>query len=359
MGLVEELRSLLGDESARSHQLLGEDLALLPGAAVARAGEAYALALERSVAPALRAGFEREQAALLGEAHAMLRRWNRSLHGRVRGYLELARRCRFAYPWPVAAILGICQVLEGMARSRLYGLAGAVAEKLGVRAREALGPGLAKVGEIVTRASRAGALGLLADGGDDALRRTNRGIFADSVPTVLWGLRAGALRAAGDDALAGALLDGPLPPVFDGECRALAAGLAAGLAGAAGPDRFAALAALTRRHFAREQAIFTHHLGALPTRPEPWLWRRAAALRALPAPVVERGRGGARLVFRPFRLPDGFDLRAHAPRVAALTAAFIDPVVASPASYRVAAEYVVERFGRPEDRALLPAGGAT
>src|SRR5688572_30760672 len=79
--LVEALSELLG-RPAKSFQLMGEDLALVPGARLAAATEAYRAGLTR-VPAALRERFEAEQAALLRESHAMLVRHNRSVHGRL------------------------------------------------------------------------------------------------------------------------------------------------------------------------------------------------------------------------------------------------------------------------------------
>src|SRR4051794_10478568 len=112
MSLVDGLGELLGAPCA-SFQLMGEDLAILPGARLRAAADAYEAGLQRLPA-ALRAPFERAQQDWLGEAHGFLRRYNRSLDTRLRGYLALGRRLGFAYPWPVVAMLGICQVMTGL-----------------------------------------------------------------------------------------------------------------------------------------------------------------------------------------------------------------------------------------------------
>jgi len=320
--LVESLAELL-DGPAHSFQLMGEDLALLPGARLRAAAASYEEALAR-IPASLRDPFEREQAAVLREAHGFLRKHNRTVHTRLAGYLEPGRRCDFEYPWPVVAMLGICQVLSGLHRNRLYGLFVPAAQRIGYP-----------------------ALAHLVEGTDDALRRTNRGIFADSVPLVLLVLHAQALRARGQAELAAALLEGPLPPVLDQESRALARGLFDGLAEPDRARRFAGLAALTLRHFGREQAIFTHHLGprSARRRRDPPLLARLFALESVPAPVVEQGRRGRRVVFRPFALPPGFDVRDHAARVAAFGRAFVSSVTSDPDDYRAAVRYVIERFG--------------
>jgi hypothetical protein len=246
-------------------------------------------------------------------------RYNRSLHARIAGYQALAREVELRYPWPVVAVLGICQVQEGLRRNGLYRLWGAVLARVGSRVLERF-----------------------VDGAEDVLLRTNRGIFADSVPTVLWGLRAHRLRSSGQAALGDALLCGPLPPIFDEESRTIARELAEGLAVADEAERFSRLAVLTRRHFAREQAIFTYHIGRVSPR-EPQLVRRLTVQRAVSAPRIERGKRGPKVVFSSFALPPGFDLRAHGPRVEAFQRAFVDPVIGDLADYRVAAAYVQDR----------------
>ena len=323
--LLAPLRRALPGAAAESFQLMGEDLILVTGSDLQAAAERYESELARIPAE-LRERLEREQRQFAGEAHGWLRRYNRNVHTRLAGYLSLGFRMRFAYPWPVVAMIGICQVLGGFSRARFYGLVGAAAGRLRYRRLEEL-----------------------AEATDDIMRRTNRGIFADSVPTVLYALRAADLVAAGDP-LGRALLDGPLPPVFDEESRALAAELASGLAVADPARRFDALAALTLRHFAREQAIFSHHMGAAragaPTPATGWA-ARMTGLRELPAPVVVRGRRRAPVVdFRPFRLPPGFDMRDHEARVRELGRAFVRPITGSVADYRAAVGYVVRRFDR-------------
>jgi hypothetical protein len=329
MGLIDTMRDALAGDAA-SFQLMGEDLTLVTGASLRAAAAEHEAGLAAMEAP-LRARFEAEQAALLTEAHAWLRRHNTSVRGRVAGYVALGRACDFVYPWPVIAVLGICQVMEGMQRNRLHGLIAPVLERLGVP-----------------------ALASLVDRSDDVLRRTNRGIFADSVPTVLLGLRAHRLRACGDAALADALLRGPLPPIFDEESRALAIGIDRGLGVADEADRFAALAELTLRHFAREQAIFTHHMGTrsreragsrAPNGAAAALMRRLTAVHAVPAPVVVRGASGRRVEFHRFALPVGFEMRDHDARVAQFGRAFVTSVTADREDYAAATRHVLARFG--------------
>ena len=316
--LIDALRRRLGDAGAQSFQLFGEDLLALSGGDLAEAAAAWRAALER-VDPALRARVEEELASLQQQALGFLRKYNRSVHGRLAGYVEIGRRCRFAYPWPVVAILGIEQVMEGMRHNRVYGIVGEAARRVGWR-----------------------ALAQLTDGSEDVLRRTNRGIFADSLPTVMLALRADALRRKGEAALAGALLDGPLPPTFDDECRALARALYDGLAIEEPGERFATLSRLTVRHFAREQAIFTHQIGPPPSRPQPAVLRRLLAIRAVPAPIID----GTRVKLAPFSLPAGFDMRDHGARVSLFGRAFVDSITRSTGEYKIAAAHVVARWGR-------------
>jgi hypothetical protein len=166
------------------------------------------------------------------------------------------------------------------------------------------------------------------------------------LPTVLLALRAHALRDAGEAAVAEALLDGPLPPTFDEECRALARALYDGLGVRDGAGRFLALSRLTSRHFAREQAIFSYQIGPPPSREQPRVIRRLLAIRAVPAPVIADGR----VTLAPFALPAGFDLRDHGARVALFGRAFVDSVTRSVGDYRSAAAHVVARYGRKSER---------
>jgi hypothetical protein len=328
--LLDELRSLLGRNDTLSFQLMGEDLVVLSGARLRRAAEAYDAELERAVPPSLRAPLAREQAEVLGEAHEWLLSYNKSIHTRIQGYLALGRRCRFEYPWPVVAILGICQVLRSIQRVHLYGLVGAAAARAGY-----------------TRLLE------LAERSDDALRRTNRGIFADSAPTVLYALHCHALRAEGRADLASLLLTGPLPLSMDAETQRIAQALYDYLAIADDAQRFRALSELTLRHFAREQTIFSHHLGALrgerPRADRGGLLHRLFEVDSVPAPRVERGR----VVFRRFALPPGFVMRDHDARVAAFSDAFVRSITQSLSDYRVAVDYVLGRFGDPDEVADL------
>lgn len=321
-GLIDALRAVLGDDDAPSFRLAGEDLAALSGARLQAAAASWDDAFRRAVPAELRARARAVHEEHAAEAHGWLRRWNRSVERRVRGYVALGRLFDFAYPWPVVAILGIAQVSGALSRSRLHGLLALPLARTGL-------PQLARI----------------VDAGDDVLRRTNRGIFADSVPVVLWGLRLHALRTAGEGALADALLEAPPPPTMDEECVALARGLAQGLGERDPAARFRALAELTLRHFGREQEIFSFHLGRARPEREGWLARRLALVSTVPAPRLQ-GQGAARhVVFAPFRLPSSFDVRDHGARVAAFGDAFVRSVTGSPEDYAIAVRFVVDRWG--------------
>jgi hypothetical protein len=317
--LLDELRALLGDDRAASFRLMGEELVLLSGDRLKNAAAAWEADLERRVPLADRPAVLREQASALVEAREWLTSYNKSVHTRIRGYLALGQRCHFEYPWPVVAILGICEVLRSIRRVHFFGLLGAAASRFGYRQLEEL-----------------------AERSDDVLRRTNRGIFADSAPTVLYALHCDALRAAGKTELAHRLIEAPLPLAMDADSRRIAGALYEGLAIADDELRFRALSELTLVHFEREQSIFSHHLGGPSRRSGP----KSAVTRlfesdSVPAPRIV----GGRLVFRDFALPSGFSMRDHEARVAAFSDAFVRSITGSRDDYRVAVDYVLRRFG--------------
>ncbi len=340
MSLSQLLRARLRDPQAASFQLQNEDLWLLSGADLSAAAGAYAEALERAVPGALRGRFEAEQRAFLSWAHGWLRRYNRDIHRRLEGYVALGRLCHFEYPWPVVAMLGLCAVLDGMSTMRLYGLLGRAAGRLGLPLIERVSEGL-----------------------DDVLRRTNRGIFADSVPLVLLAVRCHALRARGEAALAEALLTGPPPPLLDEHAQALARRLSLALAEEEPEARFHLLASLTEQQFAREQAVFTHQLGLRPGRQPAAYASTIEGLisnpRRVTAPSVANGWRGRRVVFRARPLPAGFDMRDHHRRVEVFSELFVRSVTACPGDYRAALTYSLGRFGGRGDRPRLdlPQGG--
>ena len=335
MALVDQLRKALDEPEAKSFRLMSDDLVRVDGARLRTAASEEAVELDAAMDAELRRAFDEEHDRAAREAHEWLLRHNGAIHSRIRGYLELGRRCRFQYPWPVVAILGLCQVLTGLRRVHWFGLVGPVASRLGYPALEEL-----------------------AEKSDDVLRRTNRAIFADSVPTVLFALRCDEHRGAGRPELAKALLDGPLPPIFDAESRQIVRGIYDGLAISDDEHRFASLAELTLRHFGREQSIYTFQMGGgsrgrKERRAAPSLLTRLFSPTTVSAPVVVRTPRGPRVRFRPFGLPPGFSMRDHAARVEAFGRAFVTSVTRNIEEYQAAVKYVVHRFGKPEERPAI------
>jgi hypothetical protein len=321
VSLLDEVRAALAQVDVPSFRLMGEDLVALGPDRLRRAADAHDAELERPVPPSLRDAVRDERTALSNEAHAFLTRFNSSIHNRIRGYVELGRRLDFEYPWPVVAILGITQVMRTLRTVHALGLAGSLLERVGY----------SRLAETAERT-------------DDVLRRTNRGIFSDSAPTVLFALRCHALRSDGRHDLARALLRGPSPVWMDDESRDIAFGLYDGLAIADPDARFRHMARLTERHFGREQAILSFHMGpgsSVRKRTKSWAARQLDP-RSVIAPRVRAGR----LELAPFRLPDGFEMRDHDARVKVFGEAFVKSVTTSPAEYRVARDWVVARFGK-------------
>ena len=319
--LIDALRARLGEPRAPSFRLMGEDLVLLTADDVRDAVEDQLAAIP----PELRAELLVEEADLAAESHRWLAKYNRSLYGRIAGYLELGERVAFRYPWPVVAILGIVQVLGGMDRARVYGLVGRAAARVGALASRL---GIARLANLDTYER-------LGDGSEDVLRRTNRGIFADSVPLVLRALRAEQLWREGRSEIAGGLLEGAAAVLWDRECTALCTAITEGLVLDDEPEQFRSLALATIAHFGREQQIFTHHIASKSRRKLP-------SARAIPAPVILDGK----LEFAPFALPEGFDVRDHDTRIELFSRAFVMSVTGSLADYRIATAYVKQRFGR-------------
>jgi hypothetical protein len=328
--LIDALRARLGDPAAPSFRLMGEDLALLTVEDLRAATERQIAAID----PALRDALVAEESALAAEAHRWLVKYNRSLYGRIAGYLALGERIEFRYPWPVVAILGIVQVLGGMDRARVYGLVGRAASRVGALASHASSRVGAFAAQTTRMAGKLDSYERLGDGSEDVLRRTNRGIFADSVPLVLRALRAEELMRANNHDLARGLLEGAAAVLWDRDCTALCTAIAEGLVLDDPAEQFRWLGLTTISHFGREQQIFTHHIASKSRRKLP-------AATSVPAPVVE----GGRLVFKPFALAQGFDFRDHDARVEAFARAFVMSVTGSRADYAVAMAYVKNRFG--------------
>ncbi len=329
MALIDSLRGPLRNPAAQSFVLWWDDLQLVGPEELGAALEEYRSATGK-LGPAQREFLVAAHNAFRREAHDFLKRHNHNVHRRVAGYLALGRRCQLLYPWPVVAVLGICQVIEGMKKNRGWAMLGDALGKLGTD-----------------------ALVRLSDNSEDLLRRTNRGIFADSVPTVLYALRALDHARRGEHELVNLLVHGPLPITFDEESRTILGELVEGLQVTDEETRFARLAKLTLRHFAREQAIFTYHLtshlASTPTgsseERRTSVASRLFRLSSVDAPAIERDRKGRRqLVFAEYELPRGFDIRDHDTRVTEFGRAFVSSVTASLADYRTACDYVHKRF---------------
>ncbi len=190
----------------------------------------------------------------------------------------------------------------------------------------------------------------------DVFRRTNRAIFADSVPTALLALRCCALRTTGDSELAEALLGGPFLPAMDAESRKLARGLYDALGIARGEERFRALADLTLSHFDREQAVFTAGMGALHSGEAPkWpaIKVRFTRLSSVDAPTARNGK----FRFARYDLPKDFDVRDHRARAEHFGRAFVGAITPSVAVYGVAVAEVKRRFGGGREVPSYPDGG--
>src|SRR5690606_10468111 len=163
--------------------------------------------------------------------------------------------------------------------------------------------------------------------------------------------RCHELRDRGRADLAQLLLTGPLPVLMDPETANVARSLWDGLAIAEEQQRFQALAELTLTHFAREQAIFSHHIGfgsessgqqrSAPRGLLSGALGRLLASDSVPAPRIVHGR----LKFERYQLPAGFVMRDHELRVREFSDAFVRSITGSISDYRVAVDYVIRRFG--------------
>ncbi len=100
MSLTDQLRRAIGEPEADSFQLMTEQLWTLTGADLLEAGKAWERELADVPEP-LRDEVLAEQRAWLVEAQTWLRKHNRSLYTRVRGYMLLGQACDWKYPWPV------------------------------------------------------------------------------------------------------------------------------------------------------------------------------------------------------------------------------------------------------------------
>jgi hypothetical protein len=314
--------SLLGRD-VPSFRLMGEDLVALSPDRLRHLADEYDAELERHVPPSLHDAVREERTDIAREAHELLSRYNTSIHTRVRGYVALGQRLDFEYPWPVVAVLGITQVMRTLHTVHLLGLAGSALERVGHT----------RLTETVERT-------------DDVLKRTNRCIFADSVPTVTFALRCHSLRREGRADVAQALLAGPRMPWMDGEAVGIATRLYEGLAVADPEERFRCLSDLTLTHFAREQAILSFHMGvrvsSSPPRPRKSWVARMLDPKSVYAPRIRNHT----LELAPFPLPDGFEMKNHERRVAVFGEAFVTSITRERHEYEVARDWVVGRFGK-------------
>jgi hypothetical protein len=326
MPLSDALLRAMQVDDASSFRLGGDGLWVLTGTDLRAAAREYDAALAR-LPIRLRPRVEEEQSAFALVAHRWLARYNHSLEDRLRGYVAIGRALGFEYPWPVVAVLGVLQVKGGVRRSEAIRLAGAALP----------------------------ALGDIGDWMQDVFRRTNRAIFADSVPTALLALRCCALRSQGDVALAEALLSGPFLPAMDVESRRLARELYEALGMSRGAERFRALAELTVRHFDREQAIFTAGMGAVRSGMGPaWspLKVRFTRLSSVDAPTARNGK----LRFARFALPKNFDVRDHRTRAEQFGRAFVGAITTTAEIYAVAVREVKRRFNGGQEVPRYPDG---
>ena len=86
--LIDALRLRLGAPGASSFQLMGEDLQILTVEDLRSALAAH----DAAIPDGLRAELLVEEATLAAEAHRWLKKFNRSLYGRIAGYLALGQR---------------------------------------------------------------------------------------------------------------------------------------------------------------------------------------------------------------------------------------------------------------------------
>jgi hypothetical protein len=181
----------------------------------------------------------------------------------------------------------------------------------------------------------------VSDRVSDVLRRTNRGIFFDSIPTTLYAAFVHQQHLSGDLAMADMLVDGPLPPLMDDESRGQVHRVASAFRIEDGEKRYRELCNITHEQFDREQAIFTWHLGAHRTQPPDSPPHPMNQPKSVLAPQIQ----ASQLTFKPHKLPSDFDMRDHGKRVRHFGEAFVSSVTSSPHNYQVAVEWVVNRYG--------------
>lgn len=314
MPLTDALKKSLGANDSSSFLLSSDELWLVTGADLRKAADEYDQALSR-VKPDLRKRLAEEHVELATASWKWLRRFNVSLEERLAGYSAMGRAFGWEYPWPAVAVLSMMTLRAGLRQSEAFRLAG-----MAVRP-------VLEVGDWL----------------QDVLRRSNRGMFADAIPTALWALRCHGLRQKGEGMVADALLDGPLPPAMDEECRSVLRNLDAALRLTNAGERFFALTRMTAKQLEREQAVITAHLGAQRNgrNPswEPWRFR-FTRMKKVEAPVI---RGG-KVSFEGFALPKDFEIRNHGQRTELFCKAFLEPLTGSIADFKVAVAEVARRY---------------
>jgi hypothetical protein len=321
MPLTDAMKRSLEPADASSFRLSSDELWLVTGADLKKAADEYEKAMSQ-VKPDLRKRVVDEHLELATASWKWLRKHNVSLEERLAGYSAMGRAFGWEYPWPAVAVLSTLTLRTGLRRSEAMRAAG-----LAVRP-------VLEVGDWL----------------QDVLRRSNRGMFADAIPTALWALRCHGLRQKGEGMVAEALLDGPLPPAMDEECRSVIRNLDASLRLESAQERFVALTNMTSKQLDREQAVITAALGSMRNGRNPsWEpWRlRFTRMKKVEAPVV---RGG-KVVFEDFALPKEFEVRSHGERLAVFEKAYLKPLTGSIADFKVAAAEVARRFppkGPPE-----------
>lgn len=314
MPMTDSLLRSLPPADASSFLLSSDELWLVTGADLKKAGDEYEAAMAK-VKPDLRKRVAEEHAELATTTWKWLRRFNVSLEERLAGYSAMGRAFGWEYPWPAAAALSVMSLKSGVRQSEAIRLAGAAVRPL------------LEVGDWL----------------QDVLRRSMRGMFADAIPTSLWALRCHGLRLSGQGVVADALLDGPLPPAMDEECRSVMRNLDAALRLTGAQDRFRALTEMTLKQLDREQAVITAHLGAARGGRNPsWEpWRlRLTRIKKIEAPVVKAGK----LSFETYALPAQFEVRNHHQRTQVFGQAFVRSITGSVEDFKVAAREVARRF---------------
>jgi hypothetical protein len=314
MPLNHALRRAFEPADASSFRLSSDELWLVTGADLKKAADEYDQAMSK-VKPDLRKRLVDEHVELATATWKWLRKFNVSMEERMAGYSALGRAFAWEYPWPAVAVFGTLAMRTGLRQSEALRLAGS-----------AVRPVL-EVGDWM----------------QDVLRRTTRGVFADSIPAALWALRCHCLRQAGESMVADALLDGPLPPAMDDENLSVMRNLDATLKLENAEQRFSALTDMSMKQFDRDQAVFTGALGSmrngrLPSW-EPWRVR-FTRMKKVEAPVIR----GEKLVLEPFALPRDFEVRNHGQRTELFGQAFVSSITGSIKDFKVAVADVSKRF---------------